>query len=132
MHEKIFDAFVTEATRLARERTVGCPFDASIQQGLYSISFFFIFTFKNGEGKIGENIHLSQIDTLKTHCHNIILGPQVDDEMFTKVLRYIECGKKEGAKLQVGGNRIGSVGYFIEPTVFSDVTDDMTIAKEEV
>lgn len=61
-----------------------------------------------------------------------MLGPQVDDEMFNKVLNYIELGKKEGAKLQVGGNRIGNVGYFIEPTVFSDVTDDMTIAKEEV
>lgn len=76
--------------------------------------------------------HSHNRHTLKTHCHNIILGPQVDDEMFTKVLNYIESGKKEGAKLQVGGNRVGNAGYFIEPTVFSDVTDDMKIAKEEV
>lgn len=41
-------------------------------------------------------------------------------------------GKKEGAKLECGGNRHGDKGYFIQPTVFSDVTDEMTIAKEEV
>lgn len=111
---------------MARERKVGCPFDASVQQGLchFTLSFF---AFQDEK-----NIHRFQIDTLKKHCHNIILGPQVDDESFNKVLSYIECGKKEGAKLQVGGKRIGDVGYFVEPTVFSDVTDNMTIAKEEV
>lgn len=59
-------------------------------------------------------------------------GPQVDDEMFTKVMTYIEYGKKEGAKLQCGGKRIGTKGYFVEPTLFSDVTDDMKIAQDEV
>lgn len=49
-----------------------------------------------------------------------------------KVLEYINLGKKEGAKLLTGGNRIGHTGYYIEPTVFADVKDDMTIAKEEV
>lgn len=59
-------------------------------------------------------------------------GPQVDDEMFNKVLGYIEAGKAEGAKLEAGGNRVGNVGYFIEPTVFSNVTDNMKIAREEI
>lgn len=59
-------------------------------------------------------------------------GPQVDDEMFKKVLGYIESGQKEGAKLEVGGKRHGTVGYFIQPTVFSNVTDNMKIAKEEI
>lgn len=59
-------------------------------------------------------------------------GPQIDEEMMTKVLGYIESGKHQGAKLQAGGKRIGNVGYFIEPTVFSDVKDDMRIAQEEV
>ncbi len=45
---------------------------------------------------------------------------------------FIESGKKEGAKLLTGGNRAGSKGFFIEPTVFADVTDDMTICKEEI
>ncbi|PSN40134.1 Aldehyde dehydrogenase X, partial [Blattella germanica] len=59
-------------------------------------------------------------------------GPQVDDEMFNKVLGLIKKGKEEGAKLQCGGERYGNEGYFIKPTVFSNVTDDMTIAKEEI
>jgi aldehyde dehydrogenase (NAD+) len=49
-----------------------------------------------------------------------------------KVLNYIKKGKKEGAKLLAGGKRIGNKGYFVETTVFADVTDDMTIAKEEI
>lgn len=52
--------------------------------------------------------------------------------MYTKVLGYIASGKKEGAKVQVGGSSIGTSGFFIEPTVFSDVTDDMKISREEV
>lgn len=52
--------------------------------------------------------------------------------MMKKVLNYIETGQKEGAKLVTGGKRLGTKGFYIEPAVFSDVTDDMTIAKEEV
>uniref|UniRef100_A0A1B6E8Y0 Aldehyde dehydrogenase domain-containing protein n=3 Tax=Clastoptera arizonana TaxID=38151 RepID=A0A1B6E8Y0_9HEMI len=52
--------------------------------------------------------------------------------MLKKVLGMIEAGKKEGAKLETGGKRVGNRGFFIEPTVFSGVTDDMTIAKEEI
>jgi len=57
---------------------------------------------------------------------------KIDETQFKKVLGYIESGKKEGAKLQTGGTQVGDKGYFIRPTVFSDVTDDMKIAKEEV
>ena len=59
-------------------------------------------------------------------------GPQVSQEQRDKILNYIDIGKKEGAKLLTGGNKYGDKGYFVEPTVFSDVTDDMTIAKEEI
>jgi len=59
-------------------------------------------------------------------------GPQVDQDQFNKVMSYIDAGKKEHAKLVAGGNRVGNKGYFIEPTVFSDVQDDMKIAKEEI
>lgn len=41
-------------------------------------------------------------------------------------------GKKQGAKLVSGGSRHGDKGYFVEPTVFADVTDNMSIAKQEV
>ncbi|KAL3246426.1 hypothetical protein MRX96_057685 [Rhipicephalus microplus] len=59
-------------------------------------------------------------------------GPQIDDEQFQKILGLIESGKKEGAKIEIGGKRIGNEGYFVEPTVFTNVTDDMRIAKEEI
>jgi aldehyde dehydrogenase (NAD+) len=59
-------------------------------------------------------------------------GPQVDKDQFEKVLGYVESGKKEGAKLQCGGERVGEHGYFVAPTVFADVKDDMKIAQEEI
>ena len=57
---------------------------------------------------------------------------QIDDEQFGKILELIESGKKEGAKLECGGGKRGDKGYFVKSTVFSDVKDDMRIAKEEV
>jgi len=59
-------------------------------------------------------------------------GPQVDEEQLNKILELIESGKKEGARLECGGGRYGDRGYFVQPTVFSNVTDDMRIAKEEI
>jgi len=59
-------------------------------------------------------------------------GPQIDDIQYKKILGLIETGKKEGAKVMTGGKAIGTKGYFIEPTVFADVTDNMRIAKEEI
>lgn len=49
-----------------------------------------------------------------------------------KILDLIESGKSDGAQLQCGGKRHGCNGYYVEPTVFSDVTGNMQIAKEEV
>lgn len=59
-------------------------------------------------------------------------GPQIDTEMFTKVMGYIEAGKKGGARCVAGGERQGNVGFFVKPTVFADVKDDMKIAREEI
>jgi aldehyde dehydrogenase (NAD+) len=59
-------------------------------------------------------------------------GPQVDQAQFDKVMGYIDSGRSEGAHLVCGGERVGDRGYFIQPTVFSDVQDDMKIAKEEI
>ncbi len=59
-------------------------------------------------------------------------GPQVDKEQFSKILGYIEAGKQEGAELVCGGGRMGGKGYFIEPTVFNNVRDEMRIAQEEI
>ncbi len=59
-------------------------------------------------------------------------GPQVDKEQFQKVMGYIEAGKSEGAQILAGGGRVGSKGFFIEPTVFDNVRDEMKIAQEEI
>jgi aldehyde dehydrogenase (NAD+) len=59
-------------------------------------------------------------------------GPQVDKEQYDRVLSYIQHGKDQGAKLLCGGNAIGQKGYFIEPTIFADVQDNMKIAQEEI
>ncbi|XP_030073712.1 aldehyde dehydrogenase, mitochondrial [Microcaecilia unicolor] len=59
-------------------------------------------------------------------------GPQVDKVQFEKILGYISSGKREGAKLMCGGGSAADRGYFIKPTIFGDVKDDMTIAREEI
>ena len=65
--------------------------------------------------------------------HKVDHGPQIDQEQFNKVLTLIESGIKEGAKLVAGGKRVANQpGLFVEPTVFSEVTDEMRIAREEI
>ncbi|KAM6308265.1 retinal dehydrogenase 2 isoform 2-T2 [Aegotheles albertisi] len=59
-------------------------------------------------------------------------GPQIDKKQYNKILELIQSGITEGAKLECGGKGLGRKGFFIEPTVFSNVTDDMRIAKEEI
>ncbi|XP_022728990.1 LOW QUALITY PROTEIN: aldehyde dehydrogenase family 2 member C4 [Durio zibethinus] len=59
-------------------------------------------------------------------------GPQTDKKQFEKILTYIEHGKREGATLLTGGKHLGKKGYYIEPTIFTDVEEDMIIAKEEI
>ncbi|KAJ4354589.1 aldehyde dehydrogenase (NAD(P)(+)) ald5 [Didymosphaeria variabile] len=59
-------------------------------------------------------------------------GPQVSKLQFDRIMGYIEDGKKAGAKIETGGKRIGDKGYFIEPTIFSNVTEDMKIVQEEI
>jgi aldehyde dehydrogenase (NAD+) len=59
-------------------------------------------------------------------------GPQVSQEQLDKILGYVERGQKEGAELVVGGKRQGSKGYYVEPTVFDGVKDEMAIARDEI
>ncbi|WP_420859015.1 betaine-aldehyde dehydrogenase [Marivivens marinus] len=60
------------------------------------------------------------------------IGPMVSERQLEIVENYIRIGQEEGARLVAGGKRIGNEGFFIEPTLFADVTDDMTIAREEI
>ena len=59
-------------------------------------------------------------------------GPQVDKDQFDKVMSYIESGMREGAQMLCGGHQVGDRGFFIQPTVFADVQNDMKIAQEEI
>lgn len=82
------------------------------------------------------------LQAVKKRVENIIIGdpmdektqmgPMVSKEQRTIVLAYIEKGKAEGARLICGGEVINKTGFFIQPTVFADVRDDMTIAREEI
>ncbi|MFT6089243.1 betaine-aldehyde dehydrogenase [Sulfitobacter sp.] len=59
-------------------------------------------------------------------------GPMVSKRQLDITLGYVEKGKAEGARLVYGGNAIDGKGFYMQPTVFADVTDDMTIAREEI
>jgi acyl-CoA reductase-like NAD-dependent aldehyde dehydrogenase len=62
-------------------------------------------------------------------------GPVVSKEQYDRVMSYIESGREEGAEAVVGGNGEGNgggAGYFINPTLFTNVSDDMKIAREEI
>ena len=96
---------------------------------------------------VHKNVYQQFIDELKTRTEqNIIAGDPMDPEvnlgaLISKkhqelVLGYIAKGKEEGATLLTGGNAASPAsapnGFFVEPTIFTDCTDDMTIVKEEI
>ncbi|HLQ74513.1 MAG TPA: aldehyde dehydrogenase family protein [Alloiococcus sp.] len=63
---------------------------------------------------------------------DVRVGPMVSEDQYNTVLDYIKKGQEEGAEVLVGGKAIEGKGFFIEPTVFTNVTNDMTIAREEI
>ncbi|VVC41640.1 Hypothetical protein CINCED_3A010432 [Cinara cedri] len=91
-----------------------------VQEGIYD-EFVKIASNLASEKKVGD-----QFDATTQ------VGPLVSEEQYNKVLDMIESGKQEGAKVEAGGSKVGDTGYFVYPTVFSNVTDDMKIAREEI
>lgn len=91
---------------------------------------------------VEERIHDEFVDRIKEMNHQRRVGdpfdpateqgPQVDKAQFDKIMKYIDLGKKSGADCVTGGKRVGTQGYFIEPTLFDKVTDDMEIARDEI
>src|SRR6516225_8500829 len=59
-------------------------------------------------------------------------GPQVSQEQLDKILHYVDLGEKQGARLITGGERVGGNGFFVQPTIFDNVNDDMAIARDEI
>lgn len=82
------------------------------------------------------------LDRLSARVQNAVIGdpmqpetsfgPMVSERQMNIVLGYIEKGKAEGARLVCGGARLDREGFYVQPTVFADLTDDMTIAREEI
>jgi phenylacetaldehyde dehydrogenase len=60
------------------------------------------------------------------------MGPLVSDEQFTRVTGFIEDGRREGAHIATGGNRVGNLGYFVAPTVLEKTTPDMKVIREAI
>jgi aldehyde dehydrogenase (NAD+)/phenylacetaldehyde dehydrogenase len=61
-----------------------------------------------------------------------MIGPVVSQEQFDRVKGYLDVGKKEGAKVAAGGETYGEKGYFVKPTLFTGVKNEMQIAREEI
>jgi len=60
------------------------------------------------------------------------MGPLVSEEQFDRVTSFLASGSKEGAKAVCGGNRFGDKGYFVEPTVLTNTSEDMKVVREEI
>lgn len=91
-----------------------------VQEGIYD-KFLELFKQKAAANKVGDPFEKGTFQ-----------GPQINKTQFEKILKYIEQGKQAGAVCEVGGNRIGTKGYYIGPTIFTNVAEDMSIVKEEI
>ena len=91
---------------------------------------------------VHEDIHDELVNGVKAMAesfqigHGLIqtndFGPLISEEQRKRVMKYIKQGISEGATLICGGNEVNDEGFFIQPTIFTDVTGEMTIAREEI
>jgi len=91
---------------------------------------------------IHEDIYDEMIAEMKKHAEfwspkpslnpDAHMGPVVSQEQYDRVTEYIECGKKEGATVAMGGDAPDVEGFYINPTIFTDVTPDMRVVREEI
>jgi len=91
-----------------------------VQDGIYD-KFVERFKARATQNKVGDPFHPETFQ-----------GPQVSQLQYDRIMGYISEGKKEGATVVTGGERHGEKGYFIQPTIFSDVTPNMKIMQEEI
>ncbi|QSZ34692.1 hypothetical protein DSL72_007547 [Monilinia vaccinii-corymbosi] len=91
-----------------------------VQDGIYD-KFVEAFKTRALANKVGDPFH-----------HETFQGPQVSQLQYDRIMGYIDEGKNAGATVVTGGGRHGDKGYFIQPTIFSDVTEDMKIMREEI
>ena len=89
-----------------------------------------------------ESAHDAFLDRLASHVGKLQqgdpldpktrLGPQVSEAQMRTILGYVDKGKAEGARLVTGGERPAGKGFFVRPTIFTDVANTMTLAREEI
>ncbi|KAI5293541.1 aldehyde dehydrogenase (NAD(P)(+)) ald5 [Ascosphaera acerosa] len=91
-----------------------------VQSSIYA-KFLEIFKQKAASNKVGDPFDDATFQ-----------GPQISRSQFDKILSYIQQGRDAGAVCELGGERIGTRGYYIQPTIFSHVAEHMTIVKEEI
>ncbi|KIH93533.1 aldehyde dehydrogenase (NAD+) [Sporothrix brasiliensis 5110] len=91
-----------------------------VQEGIYD-KFVAAFKARAEQNKVGDPF---QEETFQ--------GPQVSQLQFDRIMSYVKSGKDEGATVVTGGDRHGDKGYFIQPTIFADVRQDMKIMQEEI
>lgn len=91
-----------------------------VQSGIYD-KFVAAFKKRAQENKVGDPFHPETFQ-----------GPQVSQLQYDRIMGYIKAGKEEGATVETGGERHGDKGYFIQPTIFTNVKPDMKIMQEEI
>ncbi len=91
-----------------------------VQSGIYD-EFLKRFTERTKNIKVGDPF-----------AEGIDQGPQVSQQQYDRIMGYIQSGKEQGATVHHGGERHGSEGYFISPTIFTNTTPDMKIVQEEI
>lgn len=91
-----------------------------VQEGIYE-KFIEAFKARTAKNVVGDPF---KEDTFQ--------GPQVSQLQYDRIMAYIKAGKEAGAKVETGGERHGDKGYFIQPTIFSGVSNDMKIMQEEI
>lgn len=91
-----------------------------VQEGIYD-KFVAEFRKRAEENKVGDPF-----------ADDTFQGPQVSQLQYDRIMGYIQAGRDEGATVETGGERHGDKGYFIKPTIFSNVTPKMKIAQEEI
>ncbi|KAI0280871.1 aldehyde dehydrogenase [Russula aff. rugulosa BPL654] len=91
-----------------------------VQSGIYD-EFLERFTAKSKSVKLG--------DPFESDSYQ---GPQVSQIQFDRIMGYIDSGKQQGAKVHLGGERHGTEGFWIQPTIFTETRPDMRIVQEEI
>ncbi|RRT42295.1 hypothetical protein B296_00033156 [Ensete ventricosum] len=115
VQEGIYDEFVRKIAESSKTWIVGDPFSPHVHQGPQVI---------NLPSSLPRHVPLPHKFSLAVM--------KVDKKQFEKVLRYIDHGKREGATILTGGKACGEKGFYVEPTIFTDVKESMLIAQDEI